>query len=77
MQESIAEPLIAKIRDRMSTLRVGPPLDKAIDIGAIVARVQLDRIQRLVDQGVAEGATCWQPAIEMPSRGSLLPADAA
>ena len=45
MQESIAEPLIARIRDRMSTLRVGSPLDKAIDIGAIVARVQLDRIR--------------------------------
>jgi aldehyde dehydrogenase (NAD+) len=69
MQESIAEPLIAKICDRMNTLRVGPPLDKAIDIGAIIARVQLDRIQRLVDQGVAEGATCWQPSIPMPSRG--------
>jgi aldehyde dehydrogenase (NAD+) len=73
MQESIAEPLIAKIRDRMSTLRVGPPLDKAIDIGAIVARVQLDRIQRLVDQGVADGATCWQPATEMPSSGLFFP----
>jgi aldehyde dehydrogenase (NAD+) len=73
MQESIAEPLIAKIRDRMSTLRVGPPLDKAIDIGAIVARVQLDRIQRLVDQGVADGATCWQPPMEMPSRGLYFP----
>jgi len=73
MQESIAEPLIAKIRDRMSTLRVGPPLDKAIDIGAIVARVQLDRIQRLVDQGVADGATCWQPTMEMPSRGLYFP----
>jgi aldehyde dehydrogenase (NAD+) len=73
MQESIAEPLIAKIRDRMSTLRVGPPLDKAIDIGAIVARVQLDRIQRLVDQGVADGATCWQPQMEMPSRGLYFP----
>ncbi len=73
MQESIAEPLIAKIRDRMSTLRVGPPLDKAIDVGAIVARVQLDRIQRLVDQGVADGATCWQPAMEMPSRGLFFP----
>src|SRR5579863_8171930 len=73
MQESIAEPLIAKIRDRMSTLRVGPPLDKAIDIGAIVARVQLDRIQRLVDQGVADGATCWQPAMDMPSRGLFFP----
>jgi aldehyde dehydrogenase (NAD+) len=73
MQESIAEPLIAKIRDRMSTLRVGPPLDKGIDIGAIVARVQLDRIQRLVDQGVADGATCWQPTMEMPERGLYFP----
>jgi aldehyde dehydrogenase (NAD+) len=73
MQESIAEPLIAKIRDRMSTLRAGPPLDKAIDIGAIVDRVQLDRIQRLVDQGIAEGATCWQPQIEMPARGLYFP----
>ena len=73
MQESIADILIAKIRDRMSTLRAGPPLDKAIDIGAIVARVQLDRIQRLVDQGMAEGATCWQPQIQMPSRGFYFP----
>jgi aldehyde dehydrogenase (NAD+) len=73
MQESIAEPLIAKIRDRMSMLRVGPPLDKAIDMGAIVARVQLDRIQRLVDQGISDGATCWQPQMEMPSRGLYFP----
>src|ERR1700736_6222718 len=55
MQESVADVLLGKVRERMSTLRVGPPLDKAIDIGAIVARVQLERIQRLVDQGVAEG----------------------
>lgn len=73
MQESIAEVLIGKIQDRMRTLRVGPPLDKAIDIGAIVAPVQLERIRRLVDQGVAEGATCWQPQIEMPSRGLYFP----
>jgi aldehyde dehydrogenase (NAD+) len=73
MQESIAEPLIEKVRTRMSTLRVGPPLDKAIDIGAIVAPVQLERIKRLVDQGVAEGAICWQPQIEMPSRGLYFP----
>jgi aldehyde dehydrogenase (NAD+) len=73
MQESIAEPLIAKVRDRMSALRIGPPLDKAIDIGAIVARVQLDRIRRLVDQGVAEGVTCWQPQVALPSRGFYYP----
>src|ERR1700739_2728576 len=74
MQESVAETLIGKVRERMSTLRVGPPLDKAIDIGAIVARVQLERIRRLVDQGVAEGATCWQPpSLTMPSRGLFFP----
>jgi len=73
MQESIAEPLIAKIRDRMSTLRIGPPLDKAIDIGAIVARVQLERIQRMVAQGVAEGASCWQPQTSLPSKGFYFP----
>ena len=73
MQESIAEKLIGKIQDRMNTLRIGPPLDKAIDIGAIVARVQLERIQRLVDQGVAEGATCWQPSIPVPTRGLYFP----
>src|SRR5438309_6109286 len=68
MQESIAEKLMAKIRDRMSSLRMGPPLDKAIDIGAIVAQVQLDRIQSMVAQGIAEGAHCWQPQLALPSR---------
>src|ERR1700686_4918738 len=73
MQESIAEVLIAKIQDRMSTLRIGAPLDKAIDIGAIVAKVQLDRIHQLVDQGVADGATCWQPQMTLPARGFYYP----
>ncbi|HEY4961962.1 MAG TPA: aldehyde dehydrogenase family protein, partial [Terriglobales bacterium] len=73
MQESIAETLLAKIRDRMSSLRIGPPLDKAIDIGAIVARVQLDRIERMVAQGVEEGATCWQPQVVLPARGFYYP----
>jgi aldehyde dehydrogenase (NAD+) len=73
MQESIAEVLLAKIQDRMSTLRMGAPLDKAIDIGAIVAKVQLDRIRKLVDQGVADGATCWQPQHTLPARGFYYP----
>ncbi len=73
MQESIAEPLMGKIRERMSTLRVGLPLDKAIDIGAIVARVQLERIQRMVGQGIAEGATCWQPQVALPASGFYYP----
>jgi aldehyde dehydrogenase (NAD+) len=73
MQESIAEILIAKIQARMSSLRVGLPLDKAIDIGPIVARVQLDRIQRMVGQGIAEGATCWQPQVALPASGFYYP----
>ena len=73
MQESIAEALTAKVRDRMKTLRAGPPLDKAIDIGAIVDRVQLERIRNLVNQGIAEGAVCWQPEIVLPSRGLYYP----
>jgi aldehyde dehydrogenase (NAD+) len=73
MQESIAEPLVKKIIKRMETLRVGPPLDKSIDIGAIVAPVQLDRIKRLVELGVAEGATCSQPAITLPAKGLYFP----
>src|SRR5258706_1549446 len=73
MQESIAETLIAKVQDRMSTLHIGAPLDKGIDIGAIVARVQLDRIRKLVDQGVADGATCWQPQVTLPARGFYYP----
>jgi aldehyde dehydrogenase (NAD+) len=73
MQESVAETLINKIRNRMTALRLGPPLDKAIDIGAIVARVQLERIERMVEQGIAEGATCWQPEITLPARGFYFP----
>src|SRR5260370_29281301 len=65
---------MGKVGEGMSPRGVGPPLDKAIDIGAIVARVQLERIQRLVDQGVAEGARCWQPAsLALPSRGLFFP----
>ena len=69
VQESIAEKMIHKLQARMSTLRIGAPLDKAIDIGAIVARVQLERIDRLVKQGIAEGAVCWQPDVLLPTRG--------
>ncbi|SEF71112.1 aldehyde dehydrogenase (NAD+) [Bryocella elongata] len=69
VQESVAERLYDKIRARMETLRIGSPLDKAIDIGAIVDQVQHDRITKLVAMGVAEGATCWQPEIAVPTKG--------
>lgn len=73
VQESVADRFHQRLRDRMQTLRVGPPLDKSIDIGAIVAPVQLERIQALVQQGVAEGAQLWQPAIELPAQGCFFP----
>jgi aldehyde dehydrogenase (NAD+) len=69
VQERVAERLFEKIRARMQTLRVGSPLDKAIDIGAIVDQVQYDRIATLVKTGVAEGATCWQPEVSLPEKG--------
>ncbi len=72
VQERVAEKLYDKIRARMETLRVGSPLDKAIDIGAIVDQVQYDRIQKLVAMGIAEGATCWQPEIPMPKNGLFI-----
>ncbi|HEY6110713.1 MAG TPA: aldehyde dehydrogenase family protein, partial [Gemmatimonadales bacterium] len=61
VQEGVAGRLVGKLRARMEKLRVGSPLDKAVDMGAIVAPVQLDRIRALVDQGRAEGAEMWQP----------------
>jgi aldehyde dehydrogenase (NAD+) len=71
--ESIADKLIEKLRARMEKLRVGDPLDKAVDIGAIVAPVQLERIQKLVQQGVEEGATLWQPSWACPKDGLFYP----
>jgi aldehyde dehydrogenase (NAD+) len=72
-QEGIAERLYGKLRARMEHLRVGDPLDKSTDIGAIVAPVQLQRIARLVDEGARAGATVWQPKTAVPSQGCFYP----
>jgi aldehyde dehydrogenase (NAD+) len=73
VQEGVAAKLIAKLRARMEKLRVGPPLDKAVDMGAIVAPVQLERIRGLVEKGVAEGAQMWQPSWACPTDGYFYP----
>ena len=73
VQERVAETLYARLRARMETLRVGPPLDKSIDIGAIVSPVQLESIRKMVDTGVAEGARCWQPTNKLPEKGCYYP----
>jgi aldehyde dehydrogenase (NAD+) len=72
-QEGIADRLTEKLRARMETLRVGDPLDKGVDIGAIVAPVQLERITQLVREGVEEGATLWQPSWSCPEEGCFYP----
>jgi aldehyde dehydrogenase (NAD+) len=69
VQESVEEELIAALKRRLSTLRVGHPLDKNTDVGAINSAVQLARIRELSDAGEAEGAERWSPACELPERG--------
>ena len=73
VQENIADRLIEKLRVRMEHLRIGDPLDKAVDIGAIVSPGQLKEIQRLVNQGVEEGAVKWQPSWACPTEGYFFP----
>jgi aldehyde dehydrogenase (NAD+) len=69
VQESIYEPVIEKLKKRMATLRVGDPLDKNTDVGAINSREQLDRIQELVQAGEDEGAEIYQPPCRLPEKG--------
>ncbi len=73
VQESVAEVVIGKLRARMEKLRVGDPLDKSIDIGAIIAPVQLQRIEQLVARGLEEGAELWQPSWTRPAEGCFYP----
>jgi aldehyde dehydrogenase (NAD+) len=73
VQEGIAGRFLSKLRRRMDTMRVGDPLDKSVDMGAIIAPVQLQRIRELVAQGVAEGGTLWQSTGPMPSKGNFFP----
>jgi aldehyde dehydrogenase (NAD+) len=69
VQESIYEPLIDKLKRRLTTLRVGDPLDKNTDVGAINSRQQLEKIQELVSTGEEEGAEIYQPPCRLPEKG--------
>ena len=73
VQESVANRFHDKLKARASKLRVGDPLDKSTDVGAIVSEVQLKRIESLVAQGRTEGGTCWQPEYALPGRGFFFP----
>ncbi|MEX3947782.1 aldehyde dehydrogenase family protein [Paraburkholderia sp. EG287B] len=74
VQEGVEARFLEKLKRRMATLRVGPSLDKGIDIGAIVDPVQLERIESLVEAGRREGCNVWQPReVELPSGGCFYP----
>ncbi|HET8989394.1 MAG TPA: aldehyde dehydrogenase family protein, partial [Humibacillus sp.] len=73
VQENVHDEVVAKLKRRLQTLRVGDPMDKNTDLGAINSREQLDRITTLVDAGVAEGAERWSPACTLPTKGYWYP----
>jgi len=69
VQESIYEPVVDKLKRRLETLRVGDPLDKNTDVGAINSAMQLEKIRELVDSGREEGAEIYQPPCRLPEKG--------
>ncbi len=73
VQEGIQAKLIEKLKARLETLRVGNPLEKNIDVGALVSSEQLERVTSLVARGVAEGSSLWQPATACPTNGYYYP----
>ncbi len=73
VQESVAGPVVERLKRRIDTLRLGDPLDKNTDIGAINSRQQLDKIRELSAAGEAEGASRWSPQCQLPPRGYWFP----
>jgi len=73
VQESVADIVLDRLRRRLATLRLGDPLDKNTDIGAINSRQQLDKITELAAAGDFEGAERWSPPCELPARGFWFP----
>ena len=73
LQENIASTVIRKLKDRISTLIVGDPLDKNTDIGAINSKEQLRKIKAYVKAGVGEGGTLYQPSCSIPEKGYFYP----
>jgi aldehyde dehydrogenase (NAD+) len=73
VQESIYEPIVRKLKRRMGTLRVGDPLDKNTDVGAINSQQQLEKIEQLVEAGKEEGAEIYQPPCRLPEKGWFFP----
>ena len=74
VEESVHEQIVVRLTDRIQTLRLGDPLDKNTDVGAINSKMQLDKIKELVGTGIDEGAVLVQQSCELPERGFFFPA---
>ena len=74
VEESVHEQIVVRLTDRIQTLRLGNPLDKNTDVGAINSKMQLDKIKELVGSGIDEGAVLVQQSCELPARGYFFPA---
>jgi len=73
VQEAVAAEFHRRLRERMGKLRLGYPLDKCIDMGSLVAPAQHNRVKSMVEQAQEQGATLYQPAVEIPQKGSFYP----
>ena len=73
VEESVLDSLVHKIKTRLTHLRIGDPLDKAVDMGALITPTHRKRVQGFVEQAQAQGATVWQPDIPLPARGAYFP----
>ena len=73
VEESVLDTLVRKIKTRLSHIRIGNPLDKSIDMGALISPHQRQRVQGFVEQAQAQGATVWQPQIALPQQGAFFP----
>jgi aldehyde dehydrogenase (NAD+) len=74
VEESVHEQIVVRLTDRIQTLRLGNPMDKNTDVGAINSKMQLEKIKELVSSGIDEGATLVQQSCELPERGYFFPA---
>ncbi|HVC29994.1 MAG TPA: aldehyde dehydrogenase family protein, partial [Steroidobacteraceae bacterium] len=73
VEESVLETLVRKIKTRLTRMRIGDPLDKCVDMGALITPKHRQRVQSFVEQAQAQGATVWQPQIPLPQQGAFFP----
>jgi len=73
VQENVADEILEKLKKRMSLIRVGDPMDKNTDLGAINSKEQLNKIHEISNSGDAEGANRWSPEVKLPTKGILVP----